>query len=400
MSQDATVFAILIQQEHQAFVDQVATALGYSKAHTVIGTPLTAADYIAQNSLAPKYIIMDIGDRQSDVLDEIDRLAEHCTAETRVIAIGNTNDIELYRGLIQRGVIEYFTHPADIGRVREALTSSPNVQAAGQESHAQSKVITFMSAASGDGSSTIALNTAYCLAYHQKKSTIVVDMDYQFGMIARNLDLSSQFGIKDLFEHSDRSIDSTLIERMLIPYGETMKIMAAPNDLRIWPDISPDAISQLISALREKFDYVIIDLPHIWSAWLSTALTSADQNIIVAQLWLRSVTHTARLLGAWQNIGISNDDVYTIINRSGAKFKEAITARDYENVCRKKIDFYIANDIKTIAAAENEGKTIPEIGHSQLAKQFKELAATIAGESLNENSTQGNVSSLSSMFKK
>jgi Flp pilus assembly CpaE family ATPase len=101
--------------------------------------------------------------------------------------------------------------------------------------------------------------------------------------------------------------------------------------------------------------------------------------VIVAQLWLRSVTHTARLLGVWRDIGIVEDRIFSVINRSGAKFKEAVSAKDYENVCRKKIDYYISNDIKAIVAAENEGKTIPEIGNSPLTKQFRDLAGVLAG---------------------
>jgi Flp pilus assembly CpaE family ATPase len=103
--------------------------------------------------------------------------------------------------------------------------------------------------------------------------------------------------------------------------------------------------------------------------------------VIVAQLWLRSVTHTARLLGVWRDIGIAEEHIFSVINRSGAKFKEAVSTKDYENVCRKKIDYFISNDIKAIVAAENEGKTIPEVGNSPLAKQFRDLAGLLAGVS-------------------
>src|SRR5262249_14734410 len=133
-----------------------------------------------------------------------------------------------------------------------------------EKADGNSKVIAFMSAASGDGASTIALNTAYALATEYRKSVVLVDMDYQFGMVAKNLDLTTPFGIKELFEHPDRGIDSTLIERMIAAYGNTrMKIIAAPNQLLTLPEIRAEVIRDLINILRKEYDVVVLDLPHI-----------------------------------------------------------------------------------------------------------------------------------------
>ena len=372
MSQDSPVMTIMVDEQDQGFAKQIATALGYHDAHVVIGSPSDAIIAIQQREESPRYLVIDIGSRESDVLSELDSLAEYCTTDTRAIVIGSINDVNFYRELRQRGILEYFTRPAKVSEIRAALVTGDSDTSTGS-----STVISFMSAASGDGSSTVALNTAYCIANNFNKSVVIIDMDYQFGMLARNLDLSTPFGIKELFEHPDRSIDATLVDRMLVPYGDNLKVIAAPNDLRLWPEIQPDLIRNLITTLKESFEYIIIDLPHIWSTWSATALNSSTQNVMVAQLWLRSVTHTARLLNIWRTIGIDKDSVLAVINRSGAKFKEAVTARDYETVCDKSIDFYLTNDIKTIVAAENQGITVPEVGNSLLGKQFFELAKEI-----------------------
>lgn len=404
MSDPSPLLVILASEQDAELANQLAVALGYQNANVVIGTPASGALFLSQNSLPIKYVVVDIGQRGADVMTEIDQLAEQCPEDVRVVVMGATNDIRFYRELINRGVLEYFVHPVTIAQLRDALAGAGDDIAV---KAGNSKVITFMSAASGDGSSTLALNTAFCLARFYNKSTVLVDMDFQFGMIARNLDLHTPFGIKELLEHSERVVDETLINRMLVDYNNTFKIMAAPSDLRLWPSIQPEVIRDLIGTLRQKFDYVVIDLPHIWSSWLATALNGADYNVMVAQLWLRSVTHTSRLLGAWRDIGIAEDKIVTVINRSGAKFKEAVSRADYESVCRRKIDFGISNDIKTIVAAENEGKTIPEIGNSALAKEFRDFAgiftgATKVGEQkpeLNENSTKQGLS-LASLFNK
>lgn len=373
MSISSPVMAIITDAVDREFANQIANSLGYPTADVVVGSPRDAASVLRGRESSPNYIVIDIGDRGYDILPELDEMAEYCHENTRVVVTGTINDVTFYRELRQRGIIEYFTRPAKISDIRTALMYDHDAGKGGQ----RASVITFMSSASGDGASTVAQNVAYCLAKDFRQSTVVVDMDFQFGMVARSLDLSSPFGIKELFEHPERSIDTTLIDRMLVEYAENLKVIASPTDLRYWPDIKSEMIRDLIVTLQQRFDFIIIDLPHIWSPWIAAAIAEASQSVLVGQLWLRSLTHSARILSAWRDVGIDMDKISVIINRSGAKFKEAVSPKDFERICGLPIHFYLANDIKTIVAAENQGKTVPEVGISVLSRQFRELAAEL-----------------------
>jgi pilus assembly protein CpaE len=374
MSLHSPVFAILPDEADKPFINQVANALGYPYADISFGAPIEATAMLAKRDRSPQYLIIDIGPRGREVLGEIDKVAEFCEAGTRVIVIGEVNDITFYRSLKQMGVLEYFTRPANLQEVRSILMFSG--EAAGKDS----KVITCISAASGDGSSTVAMNLAYSLAETYQKRTVLVDMDYQFGMIAKNLDLNTQFGIREIFDHPDRGIDATLIRRMSAPYGERLQIISAPNDLKQLPPVSPETIRSLIQTLKGEFEYVVVDLPHIWANWTSAAISSSTDVLLVAQLWLRSITHGARLLGLWRDMGVDSSHITIAINRSGAKFKEGIGQKDFERVCGHGINFNLSNDIKTVVMAENQGKTILELGSSPLAGQFDQLAKSFLVE--------------------
>jgi pilus assembly protein CpaE len=374
--------AVLPNENDTPLMNQVANALGYPYADVIVGTPLEATYVLAARDRGPTYLVIDIGDRGREVLNEIDKLAECCEAGTRVVVIGEVNDITFYRALKQMGVIEYFTRPAQLQDLRGALVFD-----GGAGGNANAKVITFISAASGDGSSTAAMNVAFSLAENYNKRTVLVDMDYQFGMIAKNLDLNTQFGIRELFDHPDRGIDATLVRRMTAPYGERLQVISAPNDLKQMPPISPETIRALIHTLKSEFDCVVIDLPHIWSNWTSAAISSSTNVVLTAQLWLRSITHAARLLGLWRDMGVDAKTISIVINRAGAKFKEGISQRDFERVCGHGIDFSLANDIKTIVTAENQGKTILEIGNSPLSSQLHQLAGILVNMSGSEVKT-------------
>ncbi len=373
MDQQSPVLAIIVDEADRDFYNQLASSLGYGFANIIAGSPYQASQVIASHNYSPKFIVIDIGSRGQDVLPELDSLAEHCDVDARVVVVGETNDIGLYRALIDKGVLEYLPKPVEIDALRNTLAKSAS-DSGGQEN----PIISFIGASAGDGSSTMALNTAYSLSVKQNKPTVLVDLDYQFGMVAKNLDLATQYGIKEIFDHPDRGIDATLVERMAVAYNKNLDVIAAPSTLQLLPTVKPETIRGLLQALQQQYSYVVLDLPHFWSNWVSTALTSSHHVVLTAQLWLKSVTHSSRLLNEWGRLGIKREGVTVVINRSGSKFKEAVNARDFERVTGYNIGHYISNDIKTVVKAENQGVTIMEIGRSSLANQLEQLADAVA----------------------
>jgi len=360
--------------------DQLAFALGYDKADMAEGTNEALAA-LAQRRASIRYVIMDIGLHGEDYLPVIHSIVRAADPTTRVVVIGNINDLGFYRSLKNIGVYEYYTHPANIADIRAALTfhTGPSRMVAEGRQEQPGTVLAFMSAASGDGSSTIAMNVGFAIAQEFRVPTVVVDLDYQWGMLARHLDLQAQFGIRELFDYPERGVDATLVSKMLLPYGDMLKVIAAPDSLRQLPNIHPDTVRDLINVLKTQFAFIILDVPHVWTGWSAEALAQADKIVMVAQLWLRSLTHLSRLLNASQEMGIDKDKILLSVNRSGARFREAITPQDFERVCLKTINYYFANDIKTVVNAENQGKTLLEVGSSLLERQLRDAARALYG---------------------
>jgi pilus assembly protein CpaE len=375
MTSTSPLLIVCLEQDQAVALSELARALGFPDAQITAGPIEGAITALNGREAAPQYMIIDIASRGQDVLQDIDRLADHCESHLRVVVIGSINDIGFYREIKQRGILEYFNRPAQAVDIRSVLIQS--VQSAGD---GNGTVISCMSAASGDGASTVAVNLAYSLAQQYQQPTVLVDMDYQFGLVAGSLDVTASFGIHELFDQPDRGLDMQLVDKMLVKYGQHFNIIASHGELRMLPVIRAELIGELIRILRSRFTFVVIDVPHIWTPWTAAALTYADHRLMVAQLWLRSLTHASRLLGAWQGMGIERDTVSVLINRSGAKFKEAITVEDFERICHQPIAAHINNDIKAVAQAETQGKTIFETGQGQIIQQqINEFARMVAG---------------------
>ena len=381
---------VISDAAREEWAQSVAAACGVTDPKIFWGTPAQAAAKLAEHQMTPSHLVLDIGARGEDVLEEIDQLAHQCEAGTRVVVVGDTNDIRLYRALIGRGVMEYLPMPADPAEVQRILTTpiaepTPALQPAPVAAPVapapvlptQRHVLTFMSAASGDGASTAALNAAFALS-QSFGPTVLVDMDYQFGMVAKHLDLQNQYGIRDLFDNPGRGVDATLIKRMAATYGK-LHVITAPAELRYLPDVGPETVRALIQTLSQSYAHVVLDLPHVWLPWMEAAVHEATKLVLLSQLSLKSVSHASRMMRVFRELQIAPEQVVAVINRSGAKFKEGIDPKDFERVCGHAIDYTLANDIKTITTAEASARSVLEMEPSQLAQDIERLARGLIG---------------------
>lgn len=409
------MLAIVSTTDFDELALEVAHGLGQPAPALIHGPLGESVAAIQAQSINPRYLLIDVNDQRDTAIADLESIAVVCEPGTRVVAIGRINDINFYRQLTDSGVPDYFPLPVNAADIiaafkrqdtppAPAMAAPPIVRGVAPNA---GDVFAFMSAAGGDGASTAALNSAFSIAQSSGKPTLLVDLDYQYGMAARNLNLTTQYGIKDLFEHPDRGVDSTIVQRMVAHYGP-LHVIAAPNELRYLPYIDANAISQLIQVLKLSYDTIILDLPHHWQPWVAAACRESSMFVLVAQLWLKSVTHAARILRAMRAEGVVGNNVRLVINRAGAKYREAIETRDFERVTGLQIAHTLINDIRTVVEAENQAKTIIEIGHetrlkadlANLGRLLKNLPLESVEQLGSGDTSKGGIAQLSQLLKR
>src|SRR3974390_3519833 len=111
------------------------------------------------SSASPDVIIIEVNGQTDDVLANLDRLSEVCDAGTRVIVVGQINDVTLFRELTRRGVSDYLVaalRPLDVVRSICGFYRKANAKTVG-------RVISVLAAKGGAGASTIAHNVAWSI---------------------------------------------------------------------------------------------------------------------------------------------------------------------------------------------------------------------------------------------
>src|SRR5690606_11148492 len=77
-------------------------------------------------SASPAILMVDLSE-SGDPLNDINALAEVCEPGTVVIAIGQVNDVRLYRDLLASGIHDYLLKPLSPSQLRDALTQAQAV---------------------------------------------------------------------------------------------------------------------------------------------------------------------------------------------------------------------------------------------------------------------------------
>src|SRR6201986_1321454 len=160
-----------------------------SKAHlTVQLGGINPAVEFYNGQVTPNLLIVETRLHGQAALDELDRLAEVCDPATQGGVIGRTNGGELYRELMRRGASEYLVaplSPLQLIEVVSGLYLDPGASPIG-------RVIAFIGARGGAGSSTIAHNVGWCIAEELHINTTLVDFDLLFGTLG--LDFNDESG--------------------------------------------------------------------------------------------------------------------------------------------------------------------------------------------------------------
>jgi pilus assembly protein CpaE len=95
------------------------------------------------------------------------------------------------------------------------------------------------------------------------------------------------------------------------------------------------AVETLVSALREQFHYVIVDVPRVPAPPYRRALETADFRVTVADQTLRSVRDTVRLRNAIGEGDGRRRDIL-VVNRHGEGGRHAVTLQELQHVVEVK----------------------------------------------------------------
>jgi pilus assembly protein CpaE len=370
-----------------------------SKTHVSLhmgGAPAAVAHY--QESPTPNLIVIESSLPRSQMLSELDKLAESCDSGTKVIMIGHANDVILYRELLKRGVSEYLVAPVSPMQLMESISNLYN----NPDSDPVGNVLAFVGAKGGVGSSTICHNAAWTLSEVLKSNVVIADLDLAFGTTGLDFNQDPVQGIAEALGSPER-LDEVLLDRLLTKCSEHLSIFAAPVLLDRDYDLTAEACSTVLDVVRQNVPFVAVDLPHTWTSWTKRILLSADEVVITAVPDLANLRNAKNIVDLLKLSRTNDGPPHLVLNMTNMPKRPEISAKEFAQSLDLKPTAIIEFDSETFGQAANNGQMIEELNKkAKSVGSIRDLAMALAHrkEQRVEPKKSGMPSALAPLFEK
>ena len=330
-------------------------------------------------SASPNILMVDLSE-SGDPLNDINALAEVCEPGTVVIAVGQVNDVRLYRDLLASGIHDYLLKPLSASVLRDSLNAAQAVFMAprgGEGEQTQRHISTaVVGTRGGVGASTIATSLAWMYAEKQMP-TALLDLDVHFGTGALTLDLEPGRGLTDAIDNPSR-IDGLFIERAMIRANDNLAILSAEAPINSPLMTDGSAFLQLQEEFRHAFEMTLVDMPRNMLINFPHLLNDVNVVTLVTEMTLASARDTIRIL-SWLKTNAAHATPVVVANKVQPGAAE-ISKADFEASIEREIDISIPYDQKAATNAAKLGKTFVDAnGSSKATAAIKQLSSRIIG---------------------
>ena len=331
--------------------------------------------------------VVEVNPNESRSMDRLARL-RRANPDTPFIAAIPDSSVSLVRALVREGVADVISLPFSAD---ELLDAALNVLASSSadkvEDLPHAPMIAVTRSIGGCGATSIATHLAAALAKQGSLagSSVVVDLDLQFGGVADVLDAAGSGSIRDLLEAHEQ-LDDDLVKSVARKTEDGVAVIAAPNEIMPLEGVDTDQLLRVLEELRRNYSHVVLDLPANWTNWTLSAALAADVVVMVVELSVQSLRQAKRRLDLFQSIGIPRDHVAIVVNRFEKRLFRTIDLDDVAETLRHPVMASIALDEPAVSSAQDQGRLVTALHRkSRFGADIARLASALLAGPIGES---------------
>ncbi len=318
---------------------------------------LDEAGRVLRRSRSPHVLVIDISGNAQPLaaLAELSQLVE---PDVRVLAIGDTPDVSLYRSLTHGlGVLEYLFKPLTRELVRQHFGPVIDRESPGARLLRGGRVISVTGVHGGVGATTIAANLAWYLAECAHRHTLLLDGDLYGAAAAMLLSVKPRPGLRVALENPTR-VDDLFIDRTAQIIGERLHVLSGEGVLADAPPIATGALPSLLEILRRRYKFLVCDAACPASRIGRGLLDLAHQRILITEPSVAGARDVLRYLSIPQASGLPTAALpgapLVVLNQMGVK--GSLSLAQFEQATGRRPDLVIPHLKGALRAAGNLGE--------------------------------------------
>ncbi len=237
----------------------------------------------------------------------------------------------------------------------------------------QAKIITVTSVKGGSGKTTLALSLAGELSL-QKKSVLLLDLDLYESALAMHTGSDSDrnlFTLIDDLKNNRYTSEVDYVSR----YDEYISVLPAPKDPRLATKITNKYIQIVLSKLKTRYDFIVVDTNHTMDGINLMVLDHSDETFYVIEkdpIQIKNMKTIVSIFG-----DIEKENYHIVLNEATRKTKGPLTNYDIKHMLAKEIEYVIPSSftVKNIDEYVLNGKIM--VLDSKIRTHFKKEIAVI-----------------------
>jgi pilus assembly protein CpaE len=294
---------------------------------------------------------------------------------------------EMWQAAMRAGIRDLVPPAAEVAEIRAAVERAGHAAASrrrvlrpvSETERYAGRVITIASPKGGVGKTTVATNLAIGLTAGAPQSTVLVDLDVQFGDVASALGLVPEYTLPDAV-HGPASEDTMVLKTFLTQHPSGLYAVCGAESPAAGDTVTGEDVTRLLASLAREFRYVVVDTAPGLSEQTLAALDRASDVVMLTSMDVPGVRGLRKELDVLRELAMIPAGRHIVMNFADPK--GGLTVRDVETTIGAGVDVVLPRS-KGVPASTNQGVPILESNRRDpMAKEMRRLVSRFSATPL------------------
>ena len=250
---------------------------------------------------------------------------------------------QMWQAAMRSGIRDLLPPSANVPEIRDALERA-SVAANGRRrvlrpatetERYTGRVITIASPKGGVGKTTVSTNLAIGLTAAAPQSTVLVDLDVQFGDVASALSLVPEYTLPDVVR-GPASEDTMVLKTFLTQHPSGLYAVCGAESPAAGDTVRGEDVTRLLALLAREFRYVVVDTAPGLSEQTLAALDRATDVVMLTSMDVPGVRGLRKELDVLRELCMIPAGRHVVMNFADPK--GGLSVRDVETTIGTGVD--------------------------------------------------------------
>lgn len=334
-----------------------------------------------------KYLVLAVNRGDEQNLEDVLKIAKAARdAGLPLLVVANDLSPMGLHQIMRSGADEFAPYPLPDGVLRDTMErlDAKDKSTESGESRRKRKglILPVYGVAGGVGATTFAVNLAWEMALHAKKSDLrvaLLDFNFQYGSVSTYLDLARREAIYELISEPS-TLDHDSLSQALTSYKKRLAVLTAPTDALPLDIIGAEDVGKLLEIASASYDFVIIDMPQALVHWSDHVLQMSETFFAVMEVDMRSAQNMLRFLRTLKAEELPWEKVHFVLNRAPG-FTDLNGKSRVKRLAESlgiDINIYLPDGGKAVINACDQGFPLAEASsNNALRKEVRKVAVSL-----------------------